>query len=900
MERLFLIDAMSHIFRAYFAPMGARQEPLRNSRGQVTQAVFVFTNMLRKLLNDEKPEYVVAAFDTAAPTFRHESFEAYKANRDEMPDDLAAQIPYIIQVCEAYNVPVLKIDGYEADDLIGTLAQKAAAKGIKAVVVSNDKDMCQLVRDPHVVCMRQNSQNIKRKVPVPPIEWCDEAWVEKKFGVPPSKVIDLLGLMGDSVDNIPGAPGIGEKGALNLIVEFGSIEEALKRADEVKHKTYRESLQNNADLIRQSRELATIHTEAPLDLDLKLFKRQAPDRAKAYQLFKELEFSSLTKEFSDASASLFQEDVSGEKPSGQNYTLVQSSEDLDKLIRLLWETEYWSFAVDDSNSAEKAGSYDKQPPLGLAIATGAGTAYYVDLEGFNGDKALCIKHLGDTLANGLLAKCAYDSKNALAVLQSIGIEPACVKDDTMIAAYLIDPSRSKYEVESLALEAVGADANLNAPDGWLDHQWQTAAYADLTRQTAPVLRKRVFEQQLDKVYTDVELPLVPVLYRMEMAGMGVDVKALQGLSKSFGEELERLSKRIYKLAGQEFNIGSPKQVGEVLQSLNIETGKKTATGQISTSKDVLAELAETYELPRLVIEYRELDKLKSVYADTLPEKVADDGRIHGQLNQTVAATGRLSSAEPNLQNIPIRTALGQEIRRAFIPKMGYKLISADYSQLELRILAHITGDEVMREAFAKNEDIHARTAKLVFGGGTEAEMKEKRRLAKIVNFGIAYAVEAYGLSQRVGLSVPEAKKVIEDYYNTYKGVRRYMDETPEKAREHGFVTSILGRRRPLPSINDRNYTVRSRAEREAINMPIQGSASDIVKIAMLRVDDALRKEGLEAQMIMQVHDELLVEAPEAEVKQVCEIVKREMEAAIKLEVPLIVDVGVGENWVAAK
>lgn len=902
LERVFLIDAMSHIYRAYFAPMGMRQEPLRNSRGQVTQAVFVFSNMLRKLLNDEKPEYIAAIFDTDAPTFRHESFETYKANREAMPDDLATQIPLIVQVCEAYGIPVIKLDGYEADDIIGTFAKKAAEKNLRAVIVSNDKDMCQLVQDPLVVCMRQNSMNVKRKVPVPPIEWCDEEWVKNKFGVPAGQIIDLLGLMGDSVDNIPGAPGIGEKGAVQIVLEYGSVENALQRADEVKNKRYRESLQNNADIIRQSVELATIMCDVPVEFDTEQLRRREPERHKAYQIFKELEFTALTKEFSDA-AHMLLENAASEKAAraeSREYTLIQNRAGLDKLIRQLWEAEYWSFAVDDSNTKPNAGSFDKEEPLGVAIAMRGGVSYYVDFENFADGREKALRPVGDTLANSMLRKAVYDSKRALAVLKKIGITPDVIDDDTLIAAYLLDPTRNKYEIDSLANETADAEMSDAVPEGWTENQWRTAEAADFTIQTAPVLRKRIYDAGIDKVYREMELPLVPVLYEMEMNGMAVDVDVLRGLSDDFSKELERLKKEIYVLAGQEFNVGSPKQVGEVLSSLNIETGRKTATGQISTSKDLLAELAQTYELPRLIIEYREIDKLKSVYADALPEQVAADGRIHGKLNQTVAATGRLSSTDPNLQNIPIRTELGQEIRRAFVPQNGNKLMSADYSQLELRILAHVTHDEKMTEAFRNNEDIHAQTARLVFGDGTDQENRERRRMAKIVNFGIAYAVEAYGLSQRVDLTVQEAKKVIADYFETYKGIRNYMDQTPLTAKEQGYISSIFGRRRPLPSINDRNYTVRARAEREAINMPIQGSASDIVKIAMLKVDKALKDGGYKAKLIMQIHDELLLEVPPDEVEAVSELLCREMEASAQLDVPLVAEVGVGDNWMATK
>ncbi len=900
--RVFLIDTMSHIFRAFFAPMGARQEPLRNSKGQVTQAVFVFTNMLRKLLNDEQPDYIAAIFDSAAPTFRHDSFAEYKANRAAMPEDLSTQMPYIIKVCEAFNIPILKMDGFEADDIIGTLAQKVAEKEMQAVIVSNDKDLCQLVRDPLIVCMRQNSQNVKRKTPVPPIEWCDEAWVTNKFGVPPTKIIDLLGLMGDAIDNIPGAPGIGEKGATKIIQQFGSAEEAMRRADEVTHKTYRESLLNNQGIIRQSVELATVHNFVPVELDLDALKHTEPNRKLAYQLFRELEFTSLTREFAD-STPLFDglEDESGvlvRQP--RRYHIIKTSADLDKLIRRLWETEHWSFQVDDSSSPPKADSYAKKPPLGIAIATGAGASHYIDLENFAEGADAAIEPLKDILSNGFLSKVTHDYKCNLAVLKKIGIEPEAVEDDTMIAAYLIDSSRSDYNVSNLAFRFLGEDIRTETPEGWTENQYSTTERADFVFQLAPILRKKIEEDELGKIYNEIELPLIPLLYRIEVAGMKVNEEALNGFSDFVSTELDTLREKIFAISGREFNIASPKQVGEILSELNIAGTKKTATGQISTSKDILLELAETYEIARFIIDYRELDKLKATYADALPKMIDEDGRIHGNLNQTVATTGRLSSTDPNLQNIPIRTELGQQIRRAFIPEPGNKLISADYSQLELRLLAYVTRDERMLDAFKNNEDIHSQTAKLVFGAKTDAEMKIARRNAKIVNFAIAYAVEAYGLAQRVGISRAEAKKVIEDYYETYKGVKKFMDEMPDEAREKGFVTSIYGRRRYFPSINDRNFSVRTRAEREAINMPLQGTASDIVKISMLKTDEAIRREGLKTKMIMQVHDELLFEAPAEEAEKAMEVIKKAMESAVELDVPLTVEIGAGDNWMNVK
>src|SRR5712691_853583 len=884
-ERVFLIDSMSHIFRAFYAPMANRAAPLQTSKGQVTQAVFIFTNMLRKLLQDEKPKYIAAVFESGEKTFRHETFSDYKANRQQMPDDLASQMPFIKRLCEAYNVPTISVPGFEADDVIGALAVQAANKGLQAVIVSNDKDMCQLVRDPYVVCMRQNSQVVKRKEPVPPIEWCDEAWVEKKFGVTAAQVVELLGLMGDSGDNIPGAPGIGAKGAVQIIQTYGSIENALAHWEEVKHKTYRESLRNNAEIIRKSRELAQIRTDVDVQLDLNQLQARPPDRAAAYDLFRELEFTALTNEFADGAV------ATARVASERKYSIIRNQAELDRVIQGLWEAEHVGLAISNSlppGAGQQQSTRDEHGARGIAFSPAAGQSAFVDLENFAEGKTAALASLRELLGNGLLEKSVHDLKRAVALLTPLDAELAGVADDTLIAAYILDPTRSKYELSDLAREAAGAEGGGGPPyDGWDEPAWQAAESADWTAQVARELRKRIDEKDLGSIYREIELPLAPLLYRIERAGMRVDTKVLADLSQHLGEELGKLTDHICKLAGREFNINSPKQVAECFEELNIVSGRKTSTGRVSTSRAVLEELAQTYELPRLIIEYRELDKLKSVYTDALPHQIAADGRIHSQLNQTVAATGRLSSSDPNLQNIPIRTELGRRIRRAFVAERGHKLVSADYSQLELRLLAHITRDEVMLDAFQKGDDIHNRTARLVFGAKTDEELKEARRFAKIVNFAIAYAIEPWGLSQRVGISRQEARKVIDDYYATYKGVRRYMDEIPVQAREDGYVRSLYGRIRPLPGINDRNANIRRAAEREAINMPIQGTASDIVKIAMLHTDEAFRREGLNAELLMQVHDELLVECPANEADKVAKTLKREMENAVKIDVPLV-------------
>jgi DNA polymerase-1 len=858
--------------------------------------VYIFTNMLRKLLQDEQPKYIAAVFESKEKTFRHETFTDYKANRQQMPDDLASQLPYIKRLCEAYNIPMITVSGYEADDVIGTLALQAANQGLPAVIVSNDKDMCQMVRDPLIVCMRQNSQVIKRKEPVPPIEWCDEAWVEKKFGVPANKLVDLLGLMGDSIDNIPGAPGVGPKGAVQIIQDYGSIDNALAHWEEIKNKRYRESLRDNAELIRKSRELAEIKTDIDIELNLDELQARPPDRVAAYELFRELEFANLTNEFADAAKAIV-------STVERKYSIIRNKRELDSLLAQLWQAENIGVSLSNSSTpgaGQQLSLRDEHGAGGIALSAVAGKSAFIDLENFAEGRDVAVDTLKELLTNGLLEKSVHDLKRATALLEPLGVEMAGVADDTLIAAYVLDPTRSKYELSDLAREAAGVESGGPPYEGWSEAAWHTAEVADLTAQVAPVLRQRIDEKDLGSIYREIELPLAPLLYRMERAGIRVDTEVLAELSRHLGEELERLTNKICQLAGREFNINSPKQVGECFEALNILSGRKTSTGRVSTSKAVLEELALTHELPRLIIEYRELEKLKSVYTDALPHQVAADGRIHGQLNQTVAATGRLSSSDPNLQNIPIRTELGRRIRRAFVAERGNKLISADYSQLELRLLAHITRDEVMLDAFQKGEDIHNRTARLVFGAKTDEELKDARRFAKIVNFAIAYAIEPWGLSQRVGISRQEARKVIDDYYATYKGVRRYMDEIPVQAREHGFVRSLYGRIRPLAGINDRNANIRRAAEREAINMPIQGTASDIVKIAMLHADDAFRRENLNAKMLMQVHDELLVECPADEAEKAAKTLKREMENAVELDVPLVAETGVGDNWMDAK
>src|SRR5215211_3354571 len=545
-ERVFLIDSMSHIFRAFFAPMQNRAAPLATSQGQVTQGVYIFTNMLLKLLREEQPDYIAAVFESREKTFRHETFADYKKNRLDMPDDLSSQMPYIFRLCDVLNVEVINSPGYEADDVIGALAHKVAAEGLQAVIVSNDKDLCQLVHDPLILVMRQNSQVVKRKEPVPPVEWCDEAWVEKKFGVTADKLVDLLGLMGDSIDNIPGAPGIGSKGAVQIIQQFGSIEAALEGWESVKHKTYRESLRDNADLIRQSRELARIRCDLDLPLKLDEIKARPPDRAAAYELFRELEFANLTKEYADAAV---ERPASAE--TARNYKIVQTKSDLDNLVRTLFDAESVGVAVADSTPAgtgEQECFTELQATRGVAFATKAGVAGYVDLEKFSGGVDTAIGALRDVLSNGLIEKSIHDMKRAVGLLDRFGITLEGVKDDTFLAAYLLDPNRSKYELADLAREAIGVENGNTPPANWSENAWQTITAADLTAQSAHVLHNRILEKNLETIYSEVELPLAPLLYRMERAGLKVDPKVLADLSSYIGQELHKLTIKIYQLA----------------------------------------------------------------------------------------------------------------------------------------------------------------------------------------------------------------------------------------------------------------------------------------------------------------------------------------------------------------
>ncbi len=879
-KRLFLIDGMSNIFRSYYAIRG-----LSNSKGLATNAVYGFTMTLRKMIAEHKPDYLGVVLDSKEITFRREKYEAYKSNRPDMPEDLAQQLPYIDRVCAALRVPVIKMPKYEADDILGTLARQATAEGLQTVIVTNDKDLAQLIHDPDVVMLRVE-KNLGET-------FLDEAGVKAKFGVRADQIVDWLGLMGDPVDCIPGAPGIGEKGAVGLLEQFDNIENALAGWEQVKRKTYRESLRDNAEQIRLSRELATVDVNVPVTLDLKGLIYEEPDYQLAHELFSELEFATLTREFAKGAVEGEKAETKAADQPDTRYERISTVKELDKLVKTLTDVGRFSFELCIGTDGVLNG---------VAFSSEANSATHFDL-GTCDDCDKAIKMLKELFGNRSIEKATFDLKRAIHLLSQRGITIETATDDALLQGYLLDSERSKYEISALANEHLGGY-------GLAKDQDTTAQCAELVGRLADAMNLKIAddkiqfdfqEQTLDYVYQQIEMPLVPLLYEIEQAGFRVDTDVLAKLSVEMAQEIERLSQKIYTEAGREFNIGSPQQLGEVFEELNYEVSKRTATGQIATSRDVLDELALKYELPKLVIDHRELSKLKSTYVDAFPSLIHPaDGRIHTTLNQTIAATGRISSTDPNLQNIPIRTEMGRRIRRAFIPADGCVLMSADYSQIELRLLAHITKDPVMLDAFSKNEDIHERTAREVFGAKTAEELKEKRRVAKIVNFGIAYVIGPFGLAQRVGINRTEARKVIDDWYRTYANVKKYMDELPEQARGAGnVVRSIFGRLRRMNDLASKG-AARARAEREAVNMPMQGSASDIVKLAMLHVWQALKKEKLSAKMILQVHDELVFEVPKKELKQTCEVVKTAMENAVKLAVPLPVELGSGENWMDAK
>src|SRR5215471_17601644 len=892
------MDTMSFIFRAYHAM--ARQRPMSTKTGIPTAATYVFVNMLRKLREDFHPEYLAAVFDVAGPTFRDEqakavtsvrkfdiktqtfqevAYHGYKAQRSEMPPDLAQQVPYIRRALEAYRIPILEQQRFEADDVIGTLSRKAAEQSYEVFVVSSDKDMLQLVNE-KICVLNPPKDNLI----------CDPAKVEETLGVRPDQVIDVMALRGDSIDNIPGAPGIGDKGSVEIIKRFGTLEDALSHAEEVERKTYRESLLNNKDTILWSKQLVTIDQNVGIDLDLSKMIAGEPDMEALRSLFTELEFTTLLKELVPT-LELRDTDYR-ETKAGEDLRALEKAESLAVAVEITVEPAIADDEEDESAPesgtlpliAAAEASSSAAAPFKIAVSTEPGKVWTIFMNP-NGDEIS--QELRKILSNPRIPKSVHDYKAALRELQAHGIELTGVHDDPMLYSYLINPTYAKHTLPEIAVRSF----NLKLSDS-------LAEAADVTGRITPVLRKEVEDSGLLRVYEDIDLPLVAVLARMEEAGVKIDCEMLAKLSVDLEKKCDAKAREIYQKADFTFNINSPKQLGDVLfNKLNLPKPVKYGKGKtISTAVDVLEELSVEHEVPRLVLDYRQLSKLKSTYVDALPVLLNRcTNRLHTTFNQAGTATGRLSSTNPNLQNIPIRTELGREIRAAFIADPGCVLLSADYSQIELRLLAHFS-DDLLVEAFRRGDDIHSLTASQVFGVPPMLLHAEHRRRAKAVNFGIVYGLSPFGLSQQLGIEQREAKKFIDAYFEKYQGVRKFIDRVLEETRREQRVKTLFGRVRPIPDINSKNANMRGFAERTAVNTPLQGTAADLIKLAMIRIDEELRMRKLKSRMLLQVHDELLFEVPHAELEIVRELVQEKMQDVYPLKVPLVVEIGVGPNW----
>lgn len=926
-KRLFLLDAYALIYRAYFSFI---KNPRKNSKGLVTSAAFGFTLTLLDLIKREKPTHIAVVFDTAAPTERHIDHVEYKANREEMPDDIRSNIPYIRRIIEAFNIPVIESDGYEADDVIGTLARKAEKESYTTYMVTPDKDFGQLVTE-KVLMYKPGRAGSPPEV-LGPKEICARWGLERT-----DQVIDILGLMGDAVDNIPGIPGVGEKTAMKLVQEFGSLEAVIANSDKLKGKL-KERVEQNVEQARMSYKLATILTDAPVEIDHDDLHLDPPDQEKITEVFSELEFRTLLKNVlgDDAKMSttapapatngqIGMFDGPGEEQAepgrelatiattDHTYRITRTPDEMAALARELAGTKEFCIDTETTSVDELHAEI-----VGLSFSWKANEGWYVPISAEREQALKELEHFRKVLEDGSITKVGQNIKYDMKVLRTHGVQLAPPLFDTMIAHYLLQPEL-RHGMDSMAETILGYSpvsiTTLIGPKGKQQKTMrdvpveQVAEYAaedaDITWQLKERFADRLQEDGLQKLFTEMEMPLVRVLADMEMEGIRLDVAALEAFSTELGADILRLQEEIHKACGNiDFNIDSPKQLGDVLfETLKLggEKPKRTRTGQYQTSEDVLSAMVTEHPVIPLILDYRSLRKLKGTYVDTLPRMVDPaTGRIHTNYRQAVAATGRLSSEEPNLQNIPIRTEKGREIRKAFVPRNDdFRLLSADYSQIELRVIAHMSGDENMREAFRKGLDIHAATAAKVFGVEMDQVSREQRGRAKAVNFGIAYGQGAFGLSQNLGIPRAEAQTIIDDYFKQFPGVRAYMEEQIAFCREHGYVRTLMDRRRYLPDITSANGTVRSAAERVAINAPMQGTAADIIKMAMVRIHDRLEREKLESRLLLQVHDELVLDVKQEEADHVKAMVKELMEGAMDLAVPLVVDMNLGINWLEA-
>ncbi len=896
-----LFDGNNLVHRAYHA-MKARP-PMTTRHGEVTTAVRVFASMLLKALEDLRPDYWAIAFDTRVPTFRHEMYEAYKAQRPETPDELVRQMVRVHQLVEAFNMPAYEVDGYEADDVLGTLARQAAGQGVDTVIVTGDADTMQLV-GPGVSVLYPSPLGTFSQA-----SFFDAAAVEKKYGVAPQYIPDLKALQGDPSDNIPGVPGIGSKTAASLIRQFGGLEDIYRHIDEVEPPRIRDILRQNEAAARQGKELATIVTAAPVELDLERCRTSRYDRARITELFRELEFNALLARLPEGGDTGAAVEVGTGPPPAGNYHTVATTEALEQLVSRLGGAG--AFALDTETTGPSAM---KDKLVGLSFSPAPGEAYYVPVGHELLDTvqqlplAQVLERLRPLLADATVTKVTHNGKFDMIVMAEAGAEVNGVASDTMIAAYLL--SERALNLKALAFQRLGIEMTpISELIGSGKKQVsmaqvpieRVAAYAcadaDMTLRLNEVLLPQLKAEGQWQLYTGVEVPLVPVLVHMERSGIALDRARLQELAALLGEKIARLEREIYESIGYEFNINSPRQLAEVLfEHLKLPGGRRKG-GSFSTAAGVLEGLRGTHEVVDFILDYRQLTKLKSTYVDALPEMVNPrTGRLHTSFNQTRTATGRLSSSDPNLQNIPVRGEYAREIRRAFIAPAGSYLFGADYSQIDLRVLAHLSGDERLVAAFRHDEDIHAATAAQLFGVAQDEVTPEMRRLAKTVNFGVIYGMSEYGLEQATELSREEAARFISAYFEKYPGVRAYLERTKQEAREKGFVATILNRRRAIPEITSSNRQVREAAERMAINMPVQGTSADIIKVAMVRLFAEMKKRRLASRMLLQVHDELVFEVPQAELPEIAELVPRVMASALELEVPLKVDSRTGRNW----
>jgi DNA polymerase-1 len=853
-RKLILIDANSFCYRAFYAIKN-----LATSYGQPTNAVYGFVNMLRKILKNDNPDYVGICFDVGRKTFREEKFSEYKIHRQPMPDDLKSQMPIIKEAVSAFNLPMLELEGYEADDVIATVANRLAGKDVEVEIVSGDKDILQLV-----------NKNIKVKNPSKEDTIFDKEKVIEAFGMEPERLKDLFALMGDKTDNIPGITGIGEVTAKSLLQEFGTLDKILNSPEKIKSEKIRELVKTQRAQAILSRDLATLDSNVPLDFDLESLKIQEPDAERLAQLFKKLEFKSWFKEFSAAAP----EEESKVK-------LIESEDRLDKLLQEISSAEKEIAFWLDFSSGIWPQVQLKQILVGIKNSA---------VGRFPVGK---INRLKSIFEDSKITKITHDIKAMLVALDQDKVTVAGSLFDVMLAAYLLDPAKTNFSLEELSWEYLGASINA---------ELDSVAKADIIYRLKPVLEEKLREKKLWDLFLKVEMPLAVVLAKMELIGVKIDTKVLKELSIKLQARIQELIKKIYKISGEEFNINSPKQLSHILfEKLNLPVVKKTKTGA-STDEEVLKKLAAKHELPAMLLEYRQLVKLTSTYIDALPQLInPKTGRVHTSFNQTGTETGRLSSSNPNLQNIPIKTDLGRQIRRAFVAGVaGNSLLCVDYSQIELRILAHLSGDENLMQAFKKDEDVHRFTASLIFNQKLHEVSDEMRNTAKRINFGIIYGMSAYGLSKDLNISAEQAQDFIDAYFLRYPKVKTFCEAQIEKARKDGFVTTILGRHRYLPQINSSNNSLRQFAERQAINAPVQGSAADLIKLAMINIQEALDKKELKSRLTLQVHDELVFDCLDSEIKEMQDLVKGIMEQVLKLSVPVKVSIAVGKNWLDAK